>query len=88
MTSIIDTTETFPRITIDPNRDFEANPLTVNEAISLFLEEQFELAVASCRTVELACDKMQELGLDNALDIMARWDDYQEELRIMAAEFV
>lgn len=68
-------------------RDFDKNPITAKEAVGLFFEENSDLAIASRETIEEARDIMlSQAGF--ADDIVARWEDYQEELRCMMAEFM
>ena len=75
-------------ITIDIDRDFDAQPITAAEAISLFKFEQFELALATPAVIEEAARNAEAEGFFHiASDIGSRYDDYQEELRCMAAEF-
>lgn len=70
-------------------RDYAAQPLTAIEAIELFRAESFWLAMATEAVIEEAAELADHHGDDHiASDIHARWDDYQEELRCMAAEFM
>jgi len=72
----------------NPDRDFNAEPLTTMEAIVCFKEEMFELALASEDVIDEAAASAEAAGDDaTASGIHSRYDDYQEELRIMAAEF-
>lgn len=64
------------------DRDFENNPITPVQAIILFKNEEFELVFASMETVQEAA------RITANDDIVARWDDLQEELRCMAQEFM
>ena len=63
-------------------RDYSANPISVKEAIALFHEENGDLAVASQAVILAASDQ-----IDNG-DIVSRWEDYQEELRHLMADFM
>jgi lipase chaperone LimK len=70
-------------------RDYEINPITADEAISFFNEELFDLSLASLDVIKEASQKLEEMGMfGDANDIFARYDDYQEELRIMMMEFM
>lgn len=71
------------------NRNFEENPVTVQEAIEMFLNEDSNLALATEEVIEEASDLAEHIGLDHvASDIGSRYDDYQEELRCMLEEFL
>ena len=70
------------------DRDFDAEPITAPEAITLFKRELFELALATPDVIEEAADLAESEGFFHiASDIGSRYDDYQEELRCMMAEF-
>jgi hypothetical protein len=71
------------------DRDFETNPITPQEAIELFFQESSDLAIASLKTLEAAAWELEREGFFHAAtDIQARWQDYQEELRVMLLEFM
>jgi hypothetical protein len=55
----------------------------------LFREENMELALCHPNMIEAASKLFEQEG-DHAaaIDIHARYEDYQEELRCMAAEFL
>lgn len=55
----------------------------------LFKEESMDLALCHPNMIEAASELFEQEG-DHAAanDIHARYDDYQEELRCMAAEFL
>lgn len=56
--------------------------------IELFLNESFDLAMATAETIEAAARLAEARGLYQvASDISTRWDEYQEELQIMLADF-
>ena len=60
--------------------------MTVDQAIETFFNESFDLAMCDNETITRAAQKMEEQNLPYACDIIARWDDYQEELRCMLME--
>lgn len=71
------------------DRDFELEPITAVEAISLFKNEMMELALASPSVIEEASNLAEAEGsFDIVSDIVARYEDYQEELRCMASAFL
>lgn len=57
-------------------------------AMRLFKEESFDLALCSAGSIQAAADEFERQGdYAAASDIVARWDDYQEELRCMMEGF-
>lgn len=75
------------KVDVTDKRDFDVNPINEDEAIALFLQEDFNLALARGDVIERAAAKLEKLGMPFAGDIFSRWDDYQEELRYLASEF-
>ena len=62
---------------------------SVETAKRLFLEESMDLALCHPNMIKGASDAFEAEGNHAAAnDILTRYDDYQEELRIMAAEFL
>ena len=55
--------------------------MTYAQVKAAWLEESFDLALATQEQIERLCE-----DLENG-DPLARWDDYQEDLRCMVAEF-
>lgn len=69
-------------------RDFDKNPITAEESIAMFMSEDSDLAIASRDVIEQALQLAEKRGMYYvASDIGSRYDDYQEELRAMMAEF-
>lgn len=54
--------------------------ISVTKVIKLFYEESSDLALASEKVILEACERT------NNGDIWSRWNDYQEEIRIMMFE--
>ena len=50
-----------------------------------YLDENFEFALATEKQVDRLSDWLDAKDIHNAAHM--RWDDYQEELRCLAAEF-
>lgn len=61
---------------------------SVVTAMRLFKEENSDLALCHPNIIKGASERFEKEG-DHAAagDIVSRYDDYQEELRIMMAEF-
>ena len=60
--------------------------MTFEQIKKHYLEEEFEFAFATEKQVDKLADWLDANDFHNAAHM--RWDDYQEELRYMRAEFV
>ena len=61
---------------------------TAAGCIELFLSESSDLAIANEATIDAAAKLAEKRGLHHvASDIGSRWEEYQEELQYMMAEF-
>ena len=71
-------------------RDYVETPMCANEAVIEFYAESSDLAMASYAVIQEASKMLEEDFEDYAAanDILARYADYQEELRCMMAEFM
>jgi len=63
----------------------ETNKMTYEQVKSHYLNDQFEFALATEEQVDRLSRWLDANGKHNWAHM--RWEDYQEELRCMAAEF-
>lgn len=64
-----------------------AHIYSVQTAIRLFKEESFDLALVAPSIIEGAARELEREGFfHDESDIVARFDDYQEEIKLLHAE--